>query len=163
MITAEYILEFFEERLPSINVGGKNVIIYSNPNKTNIEKLNSRKVTEVGFIVRNRPQSVFVWDSTLAMVSDVSKPLVGIGDPERSNVIVIGVAKVSDSGLIIRDKSDINFGQTIKNWIKKSELFSIKWNWVDKYLSNFSSSLSEYQTAVENELKKQKDLKSEKK
>ena len=168
MITAERILDFLEKKLTPVKAYKKEVNRFENPDDSDLEELRTLGVKEVGFIADARVKKVFVWDSTLAIPTELSSGLVGVsgGDIDAAPFIVYGTAGLSDTGLFLRDKQDIIISR-IGNM--SGSVLDKKWGWskgwVDKYISGFSSNFMKHSKSLQSHifLKNQKSSKSEKK
>ena len=142
MITAERILDFLEKKLTPVIEYKKEVNRFENPDDSDLEELRTLGVKEVGFIANARTKKVFVWDSTLAIPTELSKDLVGVSgyNLNKSTDVIFGTAGLSSTGLFLRDRRDITVSSLVKNF---NRTFDKKWSWVDKYLSGFSSILKQ--------------------
>ena len=164
MIIAKEIINLCEEWSKSTIAGGERVDIYENPGSSDITKIVKsirHKEKLIRFIADAKsPQKVYVWDSSLAVHSEIFKTL-GYNFNDWMNLpnILVGYGHITSGKIILGDEFGsiesllgavsalCDFKSPQPSWKKKygkevstvkkylSDLFEYNWLFLDKYIS----------------------------
>ena len=123
-----------EGRPVLVHINGKKFHLWTNPGPSHFSSLPER----VRFTVDRTTQTVYVWDYSCAMHTDMSMHL-GLHDPYSSPNFLKGAAKRGSDGRFLMVES--HFLQSFKrNRLPKEERIILEnllrqdWSWVNQYM-----------------------------
>ena len=156
MITSKHVIKLCEEYFDIIKLDNVTVTVIKNPTANEYIKYNLK---EIRFLADNKTKDIYVWNAYYAAHSQVMNRL-GFTDI-RSGYIYTGEAEGSGSGLpkikgiaTVEMYLRLDIGTLKMNLKFLRKLFSVDWEWVDKYIVGASSYIKQCELRVNQRLGK---------
>jgi len=110
--------------------------VFVNPTIKEIIEINSN---EIRFVADNKKKKFYIWDANLEIHVGIWDNVIGDSNREfNDKTLFTGITKVKDGKLHIKRSDELEYSKkTVERSVIQS-LFENDWDWVDKYIIDFS-------------------------